>query len=145
MILLTILSDFKTSVLHVNLHGKWFTSLTDTVLQGALRPYRQTANDGVFVKKNPIFVLTSGNMHMFQPSICRAIPGDVKLSGRGTMVELIFQLVICRHKESKGSKLYSPGSQKKCNLTIDLLSLGVYAPKPQVLTYRPQILREARI
>ena len=35
--------------------------------------------------------------------------------------------------------------KKKFNLTIDLLSLGVYAPGPQVLTYRSQILREIRI
>ena len=28
---------------------------------------------------------------------------------------------------------------KKSNLTIDLLSLGIYALGPQVLTYRPQI------
>ena len=31
------------------------------------------------------------------------------------------------------------------NLTIDPLSLGIYAPSPQVLTYRPQILRGIRI
>ena len=31
------------------------------------------------------------------------------------------------------------------NLTIDLLSLGIYARGPQVLTYRPQILRGVRI
>ena len=35
--------------------------------------------------------------------------------------------------------------QKKNNLTIDPLSLGKYAPSPQVLTYRPQILRGVRI
>ena len=35
--------------------------------------------------------------------------------------------------------------KKKFNLTIDLLSLGIYAPGPQVLTYRPQILRGVRI
>ena len=32
--------------------------------------------------------------------------------------------------------------KKKINSTIVLLSLGVYAPGPQVLTYRPHILRE---
>ena len=31
------------------------------------------------------------------------------------------------------------------NLTIDTLSLGIYAPGPQVLTYLPQILRGVRI
>ena len=35
--------------------------------------------------------------------------------------------------------------KKKIKLTIDLLSLGIYAPGPQVLTYRPQILRGVRI
>ena len=35
--------------------------------------------------------------------------------------------------------------KKKSNLTIDLSSLGIYAPGPQVLTYRPQILRGLRI
>ena len=35
--------------------------------------------------------------------------------------------------------------KKKNNLAIGRLSLGVYAPGPQVLTYRPQILREVRI
>ena len=34
---------------------------------------------------------------------------------------------------------------KKINLTIDLLSLGIYVPGPQVLTQRPQILRGVRI
>ena len=41
-----------------------------------------------------------------------------------------------RHLESQ---------KKKSNLTIDLLSLGIYAPGPQVLTYRPQILQGVRI
>ena len=36
-------------------------------------------------------------------------------------------------------------SQKHSTLTIDFLSLGIYAPGPQVLTYRPQILRGVRI
>ena len=35
-------------------------------------------------------------------------------------------------------------SKIKKKLTIDLLSLGIYAPGPQVSTYRPQILREVR-
>ena len=35
--------------------------------------------------------------------------------------------------------------KKNNNLTIDLLSLGIYAPGPQVLTYRHQILRGVRI
>ena len=35
--------------------------------------------------------------------------------------------------------------KKKKNLTIDPLSLGTYAQGPQVLTYRPQILRGVRI
>ena len=35
--------------------------------------------------------------------------------------------------------------QKKINSTIDPLSLGIYAPGSQVLTYRPQILRGVRI
>ena len=39
----------------------------------------------------------------------------------------------------------SPFSKKRTNLTIDCLSVGLYAQGPQVLTYRPQILREARI
>ena len=30
-------------------------------------------------------------------------------------------------------------------LTIDLLSLCVYAPEPLILTYQPQSLREVRI
>ena len=34
---------------------------------------------------------------------------------------------------------------KKSNLTIDLVSLGIFAPRPQVLTYRPRILRRVRI
>ena len=40
---------------------------------------------------------------------------------------------------------HSPFSKKKSNLTIDLLSLGIYTPAPQVLTYGPQILRGVRI
>ena len=40
-------------------------------------------------------------------------------------------------------KIISPPRKSKKNiLTIDLLSLDIYAPRPQVLTYRPQILRE---
>ena len=35
--------------------------------------------------------------------------------------------------------------KKEINLTIDLLSLGIYAPGPQVLSYRTQILRGVRI
>ena len=35
--------------------------------------------------------------------------------------------------------------KKKSNSTIDLLSLGIYAPRPQVLTSRPQILQGVRI
>ena len=35
--------------------------------------------------------------------------------------------------------------KKTVNLTVDLLSLGIYAPGPQVSTYRPQILRGVRI
>ena len=30
---------------------------------------------------------------------------------------------------------------KKITLTIDLLDMGIYAPGPQVSTYRPQIMR----
>ena len=36
-------------------------------------------------------------------------------------------------------------SHKKCDLTTDVLSLGVYAPGPQVLTYGLKILRRVRI
>ena len=35
--------------------------------------------------------------------------------------------------------------KKKINLTIDPLSLGIYALGPQVSTYRPQILRGVQI
>ena len=35
--------------------------------------------------------------------------------------------------------------QKNVNLTIDLLSPGIYAPGPQVLADRPQVLRGVRI
>ena len=40
---------------------------------------------------------------------------------------------------------HSAFSKNKFNLTIDPLSLGIYALGPQILTYRPQILRGARI
>ena len=39
----------------------------------------------------------------------------------------------------------TPKVKKHFSLTIDLLSLGIYAPGLQVLTYRPQILRGVRI
>ena len=38
-----------------------------------------------------------------------------------------------------------PRKSKKINLAIDLLSLGRYAPGPQVLTYRPPFFRGVRI
>ena len=41
----------------------------------------------------------------------------------------------------KNSNFATSKVKKKSNLTIDLLSLGISAPGPQVLTYRPQILR----
>ena len=47
--------------------------------------------------------------------------------------------------KSKKNPISQPRKSKKSNLTIDLLSLGIYAPGPQVLTYRPQILRGVRI
>ena len=57
----------------------------------------------------------------------------------------VFCIIMTSQEEKK---LISPprkSKKKKINLTIDLLSLGIYAPGPQVLTYRPQILRGVRI
>ena len=51
-------------------------------------------------------------------------------------------------KELTNVKQKNQPPQKKpktFSLTVDLLSLGVYAPRPQVSTYGPQILREVRI
>ena len=45
----------------------------------------------------------------------------------------------------KKNQISTPRKKKQSNLTIDHLSLGVYAPGPQVLTYRPQIKRGVRI
>ena len=42
---------------------------------------------------------------------------------------------------SQVNKTFATSKVEKNYLTIDLLSLGVYAPGHQVLTYRPQILR----
>ena len=51
------------------------------------------------------------------------------------------------HSSFDKSKImqYRHLERKKSNLIIDLLSLGVYAAGPQVLTYRPHILRGVRI
>ena len=47
--------------------------------------------------------------------------------------------------KSKESNFAIRHFQKKSNSIIDLISLGIYAPGPKVLTYRPQILREVRV
>ena len=51
------------------------------------------------------------------------------------------------HLTSQEKNLISPFAifKKKVNLTIDPLSLGIFAPDPQLSTYRPQILRGVRI
>ena len=60
-------------------------------------------------------------------------------------VTLFLQLTT--DKSRKKILISPPRKSKKNNnnLTIDLLSLGIYNPGPQVLTYRPQILRGVRI
>ena len=47
--------------------------------------------------------------------------------------------------KSRKKNSISPPRKSKKKLTIELLSLGIYASGPQVLTYRPQILRVVRI
>ena len=65
---------------------------------------------------------------------CKAFFKQIKTSG--------FQ---CTTDKSKKFNFAIRHFQKKINLTIDLLSLGIYAPRPQLLTYRPQVLWRVRI
>ena len=56
-----------------------------------------------------------------------------------------FVFLTCQLTSQKKINFAIRHFQKTINLTIDRLSLGIYAPSPQVLTYRPQILRGVRI
>ena len=48
-------------------------------------------------------------------------------------------------RQTKNGNHHSLFSKKNVNLTIDLVSLGIYAPGPQVLTYRPRFCGGVRI
>ena len=49
------------------------------------------------------------------------------------------------HLTSQKYPISPPRKSKKTNLSINLLSLRLYGPGPQILTHRPQILRGIRI
>ena len=70
------------------------------------------------------------------------LSSTVLLTSKGCYVFENFHLTSQKKKINLAIRHFQ---EKQINLTIDSLSLGIHAPNPQVLTYRLQILRGARI
>ena len=70
---------------------------------------------------------------------------EVRVEEGEAIIQSTIVNILEEFTQSKKRKFRHLESHKKGNITVDLLSLGIYAPGPQVLTYRPQILRRVRI
>ena len=80
----------------------------------------------------------------------REIEGDVsKIFYRTSigMQSIKINVAPTETANDKSKIFFSPFAifKKKINLTIDTLSPGIFAPGPQLSTYRPRILRGVRI
>ena len=97
----------------------------------------KTAHKGVEIRGN-----TSATQH--DGSVCWVGEGQYGPKKSRVKLDVVHQPAHAQ-VTSQNNLFRHLESQKRINLATDLLSLGTYAPGPQVLTFRSQILRGVRI